>query len=250
MSEKPESRLQTKIQKALKEAFPRSWWRKIHGGQFQRKGIPDLIGCIGGFFVAIEVKCPGKERTVTPIQQVTIRDIKGAGGVAFVATTVEEALHRALLYINGKFTGTQLYKAWQNMKSRCYNENTPYYKKYGGKGIRVCDRWLKGTFFFWQDVGFPPYEEDEEGNAVRYSIDRIDSDGDYTPENCQWLPLSENSGKSNQNRFITYKGQRKTIEEWCNEYGIHRNTLQGRLDRKWSIHKALTTPIDNRFHNN
>ncbi len=248
MGTQPESRLQKRIQKALEKEFPGSFWRKIHGGMYQRAGIPDLLGCVGSFFIAIEVKCPGKEGTLTSLQGAVIKQIKSSGGIAFVATSVEEALHRSLLYINGKFTGTQLYKTWQNIKSRCYNKNTPYYKNYGGKGIRVCDRWLKGAFFLWQDMGFPPQEEDEDGNAIRYSIDRIDSDKDYTPENCQWLSLSENSGKNSQNRFITYKGLTKTFKEWCSMYNIPRTTLQGRLDRGWSIRRALTTPSDKRFH--
>ncbi len=96
MSKKPESRLQTKIQKALKEAFPRSWWRKIHGGQYQRKGIPDLLGCVPdsngiGRFFGLEVKCPDGDPP-TDLQKTVLKQIKRAGGGSCVVTSPEEAI--------------------------------------------------------------------------------------------------------------------------------------------------------------
>ena len=249
MSTQPESRLQKRIQKALEKKFSRSFWRKIHGGAYQRSGIPDLLGCVAGFYIAIEVKCPGKERTVTPLQQATIKSIKNAGGIAFVSSTVEDAVQVSVNHLNSKIYGQhKMGRIWQNMKSRCYNENTPGYKNYGGKGILICDSWLQGVFFFWQDMGFPPQEEDREGDVIRYSIDRINSNGNYAPGNCQWLSLSENSGKTNRNLHIKHKGETKTCTEWCKIYKINFNTLQGRLSRGWSIHKALTTRPDKRFH--
>lgn len=91
MSTKPESRLQTKIQKALKQAFPGSYWRKIHGGQYQKKGIPDLLGCVQGRFFGLEVKCPDGDPP-TDLQKANIRQIKKAGGGSCVVTSPEEAI--------------------------------------------------------------------------------------------------------------------------------------------------------------
>lgn len=93
MATKPESRLQRKIQQAIADEFG-GWFKKIHGNQFQGAGIPDLIGTINGLFIAIEVKIPGKERTITPIQAATIKKIKEAGGIAFVTTSVDETLEK------------------------------------------------------------------------------------------------------------------------------------------------------------
>ena len=92
MTEKPESRLQRKIQKELKKAFPGSYWRKIHGGQFQRKGIPDLLGCVQGRFFGLEVKCPEDGEPPTDLQESNIKQIKKAGGGACVVTSPEEAI--------------------------------------------------------------------------------------------------------------------------------------------------------------
>ena len=90
MSRQPESRLQRKIRKALESAFPGSFWFKVHGGPFQRAGLPDLLGCVRGTYIGIEVKMPGKEPT--KLQLNVMMRIHAAGGQAGYATSVEEAL--------------------------------------------------------------------------------------------------------------------------------------------------------------
>jgi len=90
MAKKPETRLQRRIQKALKEAFPGSWWFKVHGGPFQKAGVPDLIGCVAGLFFALEVKMPDEEPT--KLQVLTMRKIREAGGISTTVETPEEAV--------------------------------------------------------------------------------------------------------------------------------------------------------------
>lgn len=90
MATKRESRRQRKIKKGLLKAFPSSWWTKIHGGWFQEAGIPDLIGCVEGFFFAFEIKEP--DGTISEIQRVTMKDIRKAGGCSIAVITLEEAL--------------------------------------------------------------------------------------------------------------------------------------------------------------
>lgn len=94
MARGPEARLQTKIQKAIKQEFPNSFVFKTHGGPFQMKGVPDLILCIYGFFIAIEVKVPGREDTLTAIQKNAIERINKSGGYAFMSTSVEDSLEK------------------------------------------------------------------------------------------------------------------------------------------------------------
>ena len=89
MSRQPESRLQRSIRKALGASFPGSFWFKVHGGPFVG-GIPDLVGCVRGRFIALEVKRPGKRATI--LQLTTINLINSAGGVATVVTSVDEAI--------------------------------------------------------------------------------------------------------------------------------------------------------------
>lgn len=94
MARGPESRLQTKIQKALQKEFPRSFFFKTHGGPYQRAGIPDIIGSVEGSFIGIEVKVPGRENTLTDLQQHTIDQINESGGLAFMTTNPEDAIDR------------------------------------------------------------------------------------------------------------------------------------------------------------
>ena len=91
MGKKPESRLQNKIRQDLEKEFPGSWWRKIHGGPYQKKGIPDLLGCVEGNFFGIEVKCP-KGSPATDLQQAVLKQIDKAGGCSCIVTSSKEAI--------------------------------------------------------------------------------------------------------------------------------------------------------------
>lgn len=92
MAAKPETALTNRIRKAVLEEYPGSWLVKIHGSAYQTAGIPDLVGCINGRGVGIEVKVPGREQTLTARQAEALNEIRHAGGVAFVATEVKTAL--------------------------------------------------------------------------------------------------------------------------------------------------------------
>lgn len=92
MAKQAESKLQKRIQEALKKAYPKSFWFKHHGGAFSAAGIPDLIGVVNGRFFGLEVKCPGKLRTLTPIQAHVIHRLQEAGACAAAITSPEEAL--------------------------------------------------------------------------------------------------------------------------------------------------------------
>lgn len=93
MAKKPETRLQQRIRKALEKEFPESWWFKQWGGPFTPAGIPDLLGCVEGFFFALEVKRPNDTRSKTSeIQEETIADIRDAGGASTVIRSVDEAV--------------------------------------------------------------------------------------------------------------------------------------------------------------
>lgn len=100
---------------------------------------------------------------------------------------------------------TRLYQTWENMKSRCYNKKNSHYNRYGGRGITICDEWLEDftNFYNWAM---------ESGYKDNLTIDRIDNDGNYCPENCQWITFSENSAKrnvdywKNKKRLLQYAG--------------------------------------------
>lgn len=135
--------------------------------------------------------------------------------------------------LHGK-TKTPEYKAWHSMIRRCSDSSLHNYHRYGGRGIVVCDRWLKSFETFLKDVGVRP--------TPKHSIDRIDNDGNYEPGNVKWSTNEEQARNSTSARMITFQGQTKCLQDWADHLGIKRTTLRMRLD-KWSIHKAFTTPV-------
>ena len=105
------------------------------------------------------------------------------------------------------------YKIWCEIKGRCYNDKSTSFKHYGGRGIKMCDRWLHSFENFLADMGERPSKE--------YSIDRIDVNGDYTPENCRWATRKQQCNNRRSNINITYKGKTQTLKLWCEELGLN-----------------------------
>lgn len=128
--------------------------------------------------------------------------------------------------------GYAIYTRWSAMKARCYRESDSHYKNYGGRGIKVCDRWLESYENFLADMGLPPDRN--------YQIDRIDNNGDYCPENCRWVSRKENARNKTTNKFITAFGETMTQSAWAEKTGIKRETIAMRLKRGWDAEKALT----------
>lgn len=130
---------------------------------------------------------------------------------------------------------TAIYNCWGHMKSRCSNPNDKHFKNYGGRGIKVCDRWLDFGAF-WEDIK----HEYQEG----LSIDRIDVNGHYCPENVRWVTMAEQAKNKTNNVYLEFRGEQKIISEWAKETGIKYVTLHRRIKDGWSVERALTTPPD------
>lgn len=129
--------------------------------------------------------------------------------------------------------GTKIYMVWLNMKQRCGNPNVKSYKNYGGRGVRVCDRW-NSFYNFYKDMGDMP-----DG----FTIERIDNEKGYSPNNCKWASMQEQSHNKRNNRKIEFNGVVMDLSEWTEKLGFGRTTIRTRLDTlKWSIEKALLTP--------
>jgi len=124
------------------------------------------------------------------------------------------------------------YRIWASMKSRCANPNDPGYFRYGGRGIKVCDRWKESFTAFYEDMGQRP--------SPRHSLDRIDTDGGYEPDNCRWVLPKTQSNNRRDNRLVTLDGRTQTLTEWIREKGLHYGTVRVRVSRGWSYEDALT----------
>jgi hypothetical protein len=123
------------------------------------------------------------------------------------------------------------YRRWAAMKERCYSKNNKHYKDYGGRGITVCDRWLNHPAVFIADMGLCP---------KGFSIDRLDNNLGYSKDNCVWASAKQNANNTRRNLLIEFNGTTKTLSQWAEETGLKRESIKGRLNRGWSIEKALT----------
>ena len=128
------------------------------------------------------------------------------------------------------------YRCYTSIKTRCYNKNCPPYHNYGGRGIKMCDRWLgpDGFVNFLADMGERPRDD--------YSLDRIDNDGDYSPENCRWTDKRTQGNNRRTNKLLSYAGETHTEAEWAKKIGVNRGTLHERLRRGIPLERALTMP--------
>lgn len=134
-----------------------------------------------------------------------------------------------------KLTKTRIYKIWIDMKKRCYNHNQKYYCNYGGRGISICDEWKQDFISFYNWSIKNGYNDD-------LSIDRINNDGDYCPNNCRWANRTTQNNNSRHNRYITYNGKTLTMSQWAKYLNLTYSCLKTRFRRGWSVEKALTTP--------
>lgn len=131
-------------------------------------------------------------------------------------------------------SSTPEYRAWINMRTRCYDETTPYYGIWGGRGIRVCDRWLNSFEGFLTDVGRRP--------SHQHSLDRIDVNGHYEPGNVRWALQKIQSRNQRRNHLVVLHGQTMTLADAVEIAPVTYNTVLYRLKRGWSIDDAVYLP--------
>lgn len=126
-----------------------------------------------------------------------------------------------------------------NMKRRCFNPKDTHFHLYGGRGIKICQTWLSdsASFFDWAV---------QNGYEPGLSIDRINVNGDYCPENCRFIPMGEQASNTRRNRFLTYHGITRTVAQWARSLGVNGKALQHRVDRGWDVERIFTQPFRGR----
>lgn len=133
----------------------------------------------------------------------------------------------------------RIYRIYRGMVSRCNNKNNYSFKNYGGRGISVCDNWLG-------DSGFENFYKwsIENGYSEELTIDRIDVNGNYEPDNCRWTTVNQQANNMRTNRVYVFNNESHTLSEWAKISGINYLTLRSRIDDLgWEFKKALTEPV-------
>lgn len=134
----------------------------------------------------------------------------------------------------------RLYRIYHSMKRRCYKETETRYKNYGGRGICICDEWLDTVDGFdrFADWAYTHGYSDE------LTIERIDVNSNYCPENCKWIPLSEQGKNKSTTIWVDYHGERVSLRDICNQKGLNYNTIHHRITRGgWNAERAIDEPI-------
>lgn len=131
---------------------------------------------------------------------------------------------------------TPEWRSWVSMRNHCYYPKNNRYHSHGGRGIKVCDRWLGESGFvnFLADMGPKP--------SPRHSIDRIDNNGNYEPGNCRWATPKEQANNTRRNLLLTHNGRTMPLQAWANESGVERRTLAQRIRYGWPMELALIPP--------
>lgn len=156
----------------------------------------------------------------------------------------EKSLIRIATYNKGHPSGRhkRIYKIWLGMKNRCCRKNHETYPWYGGRGIRICEDWTDyEAFEKWAlSSGYGP----------NLTIDRIDVNGDYTPENCRWITRKDQAYNRRDNHRLTFRGETLTITEWAKRIECTPTCIYYRLNAGWNLEEILTTKSRSVRHKN
>lgn len=185
--------------------------------EVERKNAP-------GRQVFCQCEC-GKKKIVS-FRDLKRGNVKSCGCLKNYSTENNENFHN--------MSNTRLYAIWSDMKHRCLNENNIRYKRYGGRGISVCEEWLEfKNFYEWAKSS---------GYKDELTLDRVDNNKGYSPRNCKWSTQKEQAW----NRSTTFKVERngvsKSLREWCRLENVPFNMVYRRLRRGWDIEDALRIP--------
>ncbi len=116
---------------------------------------------------------------------------------------------------------TRTYYAWRSMRSRCLSKSNESFSRYGGRGISICEKWINDYNAFYEDMGDCP---------ENLTLERIDFNGNYEPNNCKWATVKEQNNNRGSNRIIEFNNESMNLSQWANKLGIGRDTLFRRLN--------------------
>lgn len=134
---------------------------------------------------------------------------------------------------------TRVYRIYRKILRRCFVPDDVAFPNYGGRGITMCQEW-KDSFLAFSEWAY------SNGYADDLTIDRIDNDGDYCPENCRWASRTTQSNNRRSCRIYSLNGKSQTLKQWCEEYGVSYKAIYARISRGWSFEEAISFKADAR----
>lgn len=146
--------------------------------------------------------------------------------------------HKEYMLLSKKYNGLsslecRLYSIWHDIHRRCYNKKRKEYPNYGGRGIKVCDEWKDNLYSFIEWAKNNGYKPD-------LTIDRIDVNRDYSPDNCRWVDRKIQANNKTNNHYLTYKGKTQSMADWCRELNLNYFLVRSRINNyKWSVEDAF-----------
>jgi hypothetical protein len=131
--------------------------------------------------------------------------------------------------------GRPEYNSWASLRSRCLSKTDPGYSYYGGRGIKICDRWVDSFENFYADMGARP--------STKHSIDRINNEEGYSKRNCRWATRKEQARNKRNNVILTFNGKTLCAPDWERKTGIRATIIRQRISRGWSEERSLTQTV-------
>lgn len=161
----------------------------------------------------------------------TIKPVSGTVLVNGRSKHCQKGLHTRHTKITHGMRYTKIYRVWRNMKIRCCKPNSQNYYLYGGRGISVCDKWMESFENFYEDM--------KHGYIEGLSLERVDVNGNYCPENCKWVTMADQCKNKRNTAYITYKGVTKRAFDWAEIIGANPRSLSRRVYLGWSPEECL-----------
>lgn len=206
--------------------MPASNFKDISGQKFGRLTAIECVGKNKYNYAVWRCRCECGNETNVPGNSLRSGNTKSCG-----CLNMENSTNRivSLNTTHGK-THTRLFRVWSSMRNRCDNPNATNYSDYGARGIRVCDEWESNfeAFFEWAvSQGYDPTAK-----RGKYTVDRINNDLGYSPENCRLATSKQQANNRRSTHFVTYNGVTKSATEWARYYGKGRSRFSSMSDEQ------------------
>jgi hypothetical protein len=201
------------------------------------KRAPDHIQSNGRHRTKWVCKCQCGNKTIVGTDQLVGNRTRSCGCYHIKRATEANIKHN--------MAETRIYRIWHNVKTRCFNKNSPRYKDYGARGIRICNEWLDFKTFY-RDMSESYNKHCKKYGEKNTTLDRKNNNKNYCKENCKWSTFKEQANNKRDTHYITFNGETLSIAQMARKYSIPSGTLYRRINDGWKVEKAMTKPLKHR----